>query len=310
MRREFGTLSSNLREIFMKRRLASIAVLVLLLTACKRAGDLPADEVLRRATLQSVQLTSAKYTALIGVRLAKGALQGEGKAEFEGQLADGGKQTSTNVTADGTIILGVSKSAFHIVADVMTELGHDAYFRLKEATIDPVPAWGKTITDLVGTWWRVPGENRGTLPTPPVTPDPKFLRMQAEVVTVTTDHGLVSLHGRDVYHYDVAIDPEKLIGFLKASAAERKEAFDEAATRADLLRYDAKGELWIDAESFVLHRLKWMITTKNDPDGLRLSIDVELRDHGQPVTIAPPETSKVLNTQDLLKNAFPVPPTP
>jgi hypothetical protein len=50
--------------------------------------------------------------------------------------------------------------------------------------------------------------------------------------------------------------------------------------------------------------------TKADPDDLRLSIDVELRNHGEPMQITAPEQAKDLDTKDLLQKMFPAPVAP
>lgn len=284
----------------MMRRLVIITLVVLLCPACKRAGQFPPAEVLQRATMQSVQMASARFTATVGFRIAKGALQADVKATFDGRLADGGQNMATAVQADGTVLGGGSRSTFRVSGDVMTDMRKEAYFLLKELFLDPLPPWAASVEKLKGQWWKLPG---GSPTVATVTPDPHFLRMQSEVVTVTKDHGLVRLHDRDVYRYDVTIDPEKLIAFLKASALERSETFDEEATRSDVLRYRVEGELWIDAETFSLHRLRWMIVTNEDPDGLRFSIDAELFDHGKALQIAPPAQFKMFDSTNFLPAA-------
>jgi hypothetical protein len=179
------------------------------------------------------------------------------------------------------------------------------YLRIDELAVDPPhPSLSFAPLEAIrGRWVRMPASESSSLQTG-VTPDPSFLRAQAQVITVTRDKGLQNIHGRDAYSYDVALNKEKLFAFLRASAAERNEAFDSSSAEAFATAFSATGGLWIDAADFFVHRLTWDMESKAD-DGLTAKIDVEFTDHNKAPGIVPPPQAELMSSGSLLAPFLP-----
>jgi hypothetical protein len=83
----------------------------------------------------------------------------------------------------------------------------------------------------------------------------------------------------------VTIDKDKLQEFL-AEVARREGIVNPALP--DFSSINAIGHLWIDADTFVIHRLSWTITSNNALKPLHIDILVDLTHQNEPVTITPP----------------------
>lgn len=240
-----------------------------------------ASQELRSATYELTADLDGK-AADVGVR---------GTLKLKGTLQQGGKENQFNLQLDGTAEQKGSHYAFKADADLASEANGDFSFFLRSAQMDPPHPLLKpeVLSRLLGKWWKIPSGQKDASPS--VTPDPRLLRAQSEVVSVTRDRGLDTIDGADAYHYDVAIDPQKFIAFLRETARQKGDSFDPEAVARDLGAYTASGELWIDAKTFYVHRLSWHIqNARSDaPATLTLSIRADLRDHDKAVPIVFPK---------------------
>ncbi|NOS66793.1 MAG: hypothetical protein HOO67_00260 [Candidatus Peribacteraceae bacterium] len=279
-------------------RLATLTLAgALLLSSCRRAGDLPSEDVLRLATVQSNQLQSAEYDAELHAEIRRGPVMMTGDATLRGVLAHAGRQASFTVEANGTLTGAAGPTTFRLSGDVVRD-ALDTYVLFREFSTDPaVPALQGTGS-MFGTWRSLPRGAQSS-PVPQLTPDPLFLRAQSEVVTVIDDHGLEDINGADAYHYGVVIDHDRLVNLMTSLAEEQGQPFDAEKTRRELQAYDARGELWIDAETFVVHRLEWTVTSKEQPAETLLKLRMNLHSHDA----APPVTIPV-DAQPLGQNAL------
>ena len=279
---------------------------ILLLSACRRAGELLPADVLRRATAAGNQLQSAEYDAHVQFSAATSSVQGQGVVDLRGTIAHGGQEMAFSINGKGSFLRDGVDTGLTLIADVVSET-QDLYLRVHTLTLDPPAALPSSLQTMIDTWWRIPQDAGSPIPVA-VTPDPEFLRAQAAVVTVTEDHGLERLGDRDVYHYSVAIDPDRLVALGKTIAEQHGRPFDSTVVRAEVTQYDARGELWIDAETFVLHRLSWVIVSRNDPSSLQITFGVDLRNHNAAAAITVPPTSEILRRDSLLQLLpFPLP---
>lgn len=161
---------------------------------------------------------------------------------------------------------------------------------------------------LLDSWWHYPLSL--TKDSPTISPDPSLLRSQMEVVSVTSDLGSTTLDGDDMYHYEVTLDPVKLQLFLQRSASERQEPFDGNAVAALLKKYDARGELWIDATDFSTHRIDWALLPKKEaPAAATLRFRVDIRNVNGAPPIVVPKGAKPLSVTGGSLDVFPLPLT-
>lgn len=95
--------------------------------------------------------------------------------------------------------------------------------------------------------------------------DPYLLPLPAALLTVARDRGQTQWNNRTAYLYDVALRDEA--GDLIDALADRPSSFPA-------LRFT--GTLWIDAESFLLRRSTWDVTSQTS--GERMRLDIVIRD--------------------------------
>lgn len=288
----------------MRRLGALSAVAVLLLCGCRRAGGLPPDDVLRRSTAASSQLQSVQYDVTIDLDMNNPLMALSGNAKMSGTLAGGGQDAAFSAVVNGTMTrTGGVAMTLQTTADVVSE-AQNSYVRVHTLAVQPEPTLFRGSQAMLERWWKIPREP-GQFPSQPLTPDPQFLRAQAAVVTVTEDHGLERLNGGDAYHYTVAIDPDRLVQLMQSTAQQGGKPFDAASARAQILQYDATGDLWIDADSFLVQRLAWSVTAKT-PQGktptMRLRFDASLKNHNSAPAVVIPADSQLFQNETFLQN--------
>jgi hypothetical protein len=176
-----------------------------------------------------------------------------------------------------------------LAADVVTDL-HELYVQLRELSVRPEQQALPPVADALGTWWKLP--KAGSLNAQALSPDPAFVRAQTDVLRFQEDLGNEPVGGRDAYHYLVSIDTERLVGLMKTAAEQRGEAFDAEGTRSALDRYDAQGEVWIDTETYHLHRVHWTISSTDASRPVTLELDVGLTNHNAAGPSAPPSAAR------------------
>ena len=264
--------------MFMRRSYCLLLPLFLL-CACTHRGDLPPDEVIERSIRANKELTSVDFTLSADLSLATPAyFQSKSfHVETEGVLQGGGRILSFTTRAQGQD--AAKNETMSIIADVIrdnekTFLRFSKYFPTTATTMDV----GDVSVPLLGTWWQVGEESEGKM-VPVVTPDPSVLRLQAHIIDVVEDHGLVTMDGRETYFYDVQINKEKLHQFLRTQTSSGSELLG--------LDFLSSGKVWIDAENFLIHRLQWNVSF--DPlKKTTLVMDFRLSEHDTPVTIRDP----------------------
>lgn len=250
----------------MKRFTVFAACSLALLAGCSRSPQqqqqaLPSQEVLQKAAQASLALESARYE-LAGTFDTSDAndVKTKGTVNLRGVLQERGEQIQFDADISASTAHPEGDSVFAGNVSVVVAGSRDLYVRLNSFSAEgPNPVFNdRLVQQFSGKWWRVPTrEDQAASVT--LTPDPSLLHAQAQVVTVSRDRGLMELRGRSTYHYDVAVDPEKLVEYLGQVAAQREEPFDEQGVRQSIAELDATGELWIDAETYYVQRLQWNI---------------------------------------------------
>jgi hypothetical protein len=277
------------------KKLFPVTCAVLILISCTRAGSLPSSDVLKKAGDASQALQSATFTMDTSFKGKVAQIPGsfDGSASIAGQMANAGKQLqfSINATIDKTDPQNV-QSHIALTSDMMIGSENEIYMRVNTLDITPPstlmpPA---LITQLLNQWWLIPSGTGSSKNAPTdLAPDPSLLRMQTSVIAVTKDHGLTGINGHTAYLYDVTLDPEKMRDYL--TQVVKAQGRVPTAQELALSEVDAQGRIWIDADTFVIHRIVWDITSKDQSQPLQLHVDVTITDHNKPITIAPPQTA-------------------
>ncbi|MBI3618704.1 hypothetical protein HY213_01570 [Candidatus Peregrinibacteria bacterium] len=286
----------------MRRLTPPCAILcALILGSCAKPSVLPSAEVLHRAVLASSTLRSATYSATADIAFGEKSSAVGGHLTLVGRLQDGGKQTQFHLTVTAHLGNGDAMHEVNADADVIVASQTEIYLRVNSVSVHPPTTTFSldALNAFKGKWVRLPAAAKpdgvSTL-----TPDPGVLRAQSEVVTVTRDRGIETIDGHRAYHYDVSLDREKLLGFLRTSAAARSAAFDEANARSFVSAFDASGELWIDADRFFVNALSWAMTpsaasAKTHP--FSITVRAALRDHNAAPPIIPPSSADSLSPE-------------
>lgn len=264
------------------RRLIVLPAAFLILTSCVTKSDLPPGEVLNRSTQANRTLQSAAFDLDILLHLP--APQGTTTidAVVSGVMQNGGTQLQFDVEAEGSSTAGTN---WNTLARFIVAGENEVYVKVEGLTVPPALAsfmGGQQPDALTGTWWLLPpaDEPAGALH---VTPDPRMLRMQTEVIDVTRDNGIVTIDGTPVHHYDVAVNNEKLAAFLSSL-----ETDGEATDTTQLQDMNITGEIWIDAHTYILRRAQWRAENPVPGQEPLMMMSVDIHDHNAELTVSPP----------------------
>ena len=258
----------------------------LLLAACSRGGSEEPSVVLERATAKAQDLRSAAFDARFSYSAAEPAMSLSGTAE--GTLADGGRQLSFSFEGDVTMPAEGLDQTVSVAGDVLVADQNETYLRIDRVngSVLMLPGVGLVPTDMLDTWFLI-GSASGT-GAAAVTPDPSFLAMQTQTLTVTKDRSYEDVDGHECYAYNVTIDPAKMLAFLERTARERGEAFDRAEAETFLASFVATGTIWIDAESSVIRRITWNFENASGSPDMTGFFTLHFENHDEPVEISPP----------------------
>lgn len=264
---------------------------LLMLASCARPSPLPPGVVLRRASQATQDLASARY-AITGELTSGKDGSSHGTATIDGVLQDSGKQTQFTLTLAGSFANEGRSYNANGSMEVIVSWNQELFLFLKDLVVEPAhPLLDQASVELFrGKWWKIPDATQDGASLS-VTPDPRMLEAQAEVVKVERDRGMTTIDGRSVYHYDVSLDREKLVAYMKRIAEGRGETLSIEELQEKLQGLVATGELWIDAETFFVHRLTWNVR-KEDPgdgSGFELTFTANLRDFNSAPFITPPK---------------------
>lgn len=274
---------------------------------------LPSEEVLRLAAEKSNTLLSAHFESNVDFTVRNVVFPASGKAKITGTLQDGGSAIQFSADVDALVSPTERSDTFHVLgnADMFLTGNDETYLHLNALSTQPEQnLFKKDLLELMkGKWWLLSsGSNEVGVPGGSLTPSSGFLKLQSQVVRVISDEGFTKVDGRKAYHYKVGIDTEKLLQFLEQIARDRKESFDRDTITPLLLKITADGELWVDAETFLIRRISWKLTGLQERESGMIvdgSFSVTLTDHNAAPPILPPKDSQVLTPQLLLEGAQP-----
>lgn len=280
------------------KRLYVLGASLLVFTACTQTA-LPKEEVFSRAMTAIREFSSASFTLHA---LSKENGGEKWKADAIGQMASGGKQLRFDLDAS----MGSDAS---LKGSIVIPAENEIYVKAERLSL------GGSISPMLGavegTWWQLPRSATGSQAAAELTPDPSFLSMQMEIVTVAKEHGIERINQRKAYKYDVTMDETRLMNYLQTVEQDRGQEFNRAEWQTYLDSHDIAGTLWIDTELFLPDRIEWTVRSAPtvSPE-TELTIDISFADHNKDVSITPPEGAIPFPvTADALQNML-MPPTP
>lgn len=269
----------------MRFQTFSIIVSCLVLASCGKPqqiqSTLTSDEVLSRAVRAVQTLDSADYRAEGNFTLRNEGYSVDGTAHIDGTLADAGAQVRFVVDTDAEVVLPTSEFSFSGSMEVVVMTEDDIYLNVHSLSTKPDTALFKPemLQAVTEKWWILTGSE----PTPleSISPDPRLLQAQAEVVSVTKDKGIETVNGRLAYSYDVELDSEKLLSYLKSHSNS------EGDGPKDIGSIQGSGQLWIDAETYYVQKIIWNIKT----DTSSAAFTVNFTNHNSAAAITPPSNA-------------------
>lgn len=281
---------------FMRR--VPCVLLAIILASCARVQGVAPAEVLRRAARASQELSSAHVSVIADLSSTTSAMH----IEADGRMQDAGRQMAFMFSVENTSRAQADAYQWQATGEVIVAAEEEVYLRLLSLGSNPPHPLigGGHLAPLLKQWWHIPQE--GQRQRAPITPDPRFLRLQTEIVHVEHDRGITDLRGDEAYHYDVRLDERKLLAFLEEVARERGETFDEEEWGKTLNDSDIRGELWIDVERYVLHQASWTVTPREESrsiDSQTFTLLAVIRDHDAADPVVPPTESKPFSPEAL-----------
>ncbi|MBT5237110.1 hypothetical protein HOL63_01930 [Candidatus Peregrinibacteria bacterium] len=296
-----------MQPFFSMRYRSLIAVSSLFLVACSGGSidiqPLPPEDVLAKAAKATQSLESTKYILTGNVKARSSDFWSvSGSVRVDGVLRGAGKQMRFQMDTDADVTTAEGQFNVDGTLEVIVASEDEVYMNLHSLTTQPPNPILRP--DLVGKlaskWWLLPQGD--ALPvTGQVTPDPRLLHAQSQVVRIVKDNGIKNMNGASVYHYNVELDKEKLVAYMK-QAAEGSAEFDAAAIKESLEDVIATGQLWVDASTYFVHKLQWDIEGYPLQNGgnLTAKFTVDFSDHNSAPEIIPPADAKVFSPYELL----------
>lgn len=244
-----------------------LLIALLSLSSCAPRVVLPAELVLERASSQSRSLSAARFEADVSYNEMI-------TARITGIVQNGGNQAISEIE--------IHTGPTNFVARYLIASQTEQYLLIHATTVDSLKA-------LVGQWWSLNANHAPDSASIPLSPDPALLQRQMGIIHVTRDRGFVQIDGHTTYHYDVELDHEKASDFLKEVARQSGQN-DTSAIALQELQF--KGEVWIDADSFLPRRIVWNITSTDQQKPLNIQLTVTIHDQDSAIAIEPPNDAK------------------
>lgn len=268
---------------------------------------------MQRAAEASALLDSAEYEMETDFKLDDplGA-DIEGRASLNGRLTDAGQQLAFLLQTDLRFADTEGETDVSAELELVVAGQGELYVRLQEYSAEGARILlpPLLVTSIKSTWLRFGSQT--SAPSSRLTPDPRLLHAQAEVVQVTQELPPALVDTHHTYHYRVRVVPEKLVAYLAEVAREKGEPFDAEVVLEQYQDFDAQGELWIDAESFHVRRLEWELEPFSASGERTYSGNLQARfwNFNQAEPIAPPADAQTLeqlffteyDSSTLLKN--------
>lgn len=246
----------------MRRVTIVFGCLFLVVFSACAARTFAPEEVLRRAVIASQRLSSARYSLAVALKTdGKGSPQFAGDLQVSGILRDHGHA----VSGSGTLALsriGPRGRRSLALSGEYSKISDSELF-LRFVSVSPFNSLpGNIPTDL---WLHLNmGKSEGIEQS--TTPDAMQLLLQARALKVVSDPGVQDTEFGRAYHYNVTLDTSVLRGA-------------DPNSMQPLAGISGTGELWIDADTFVLRKALWSVRVPQNSGVIVLDIEALFSDH-------------------------------
>lgn len=262
---------------------------------------LPAEQVMKNAAQASTLLESAKFEVAMQLKTVGGlGAVLDGSALLHGTLHESGESVQLNAAVQATVQEELGTTDILANLDVVSIGSEEVYIRINEFTssgerilLPPI-----LVTAIKGTWLNI-GSGVESAPQS-VTPNPRLLYAQAQVLQVTEELSPAMIDERIHYHYLVKVDNEKFIQYLHELSLESGEELSMEDLQLEYADLQVDGEIWIDAQTFHVRKLLWDIAPFISQTGtsVEAKISAEFTKFNSAEPILAPESSTT--PQDLL----------
>ena len=254
--------------------------------------QLQPSEVLHASVVASNTLDSFSYALQAGIRLSEdgiaamtGALRIDGTLRRERTIATGiGSMEVARPGPLGMVMLRID-GAYALVPQQRPAIRVDG--------VSTASGGVMLQRDTERRWISLPLEDSPSPMQSASRIDQRWIALQTSALQVTKDLGLAEVDGRDAYHYAVALDVDALQAMF---------AGQDSQELRDTLRDRLNGEVWIDADTFLLQRAVWRLSDLQMPEGsLSMDLDVAVFDHNRAqAQIAPPMPNEIEYPDDAI----------
>lgn len=266
-----------------------VAASALLLGSCVAQNSVSPEEVLNKSSVANSGLVSAHIALdvqLSSADVSSGAT--DGSLNVQGNMQQGGKQLDLMFDSAGSTTSPAQSFTWKAAGRLIVLSDQESYLTVNSLDTAPILPVLSTpaFNGFTNTWFRLPVV---ATPSATLTPDPRFLRLQSDAIRVTKDFGIDTSDETPMYHYAVAVDPQRLQTYLERISGSGSDAVKEMQSM--LAGYEATGEIWIDKQTFLLTKAVWNVAKKDDP-AFTLTFSMHLTDAGKPVVITAPSDTK------------------
>ncbi len=246
-------------------RFVHFIILPLLMTSCfsRMPEELPSQEVLRRAILETITLDAVNIEAALTVSGAVAGSSSLASFVLTGTLAP--LRHAWIIDVGSSTITGLVMSPLRIKFELVAMPSGDIYLRVDELQST---ASGSILRQQAGFSGSILGRPvrivRGTASQVPLAgPDPRAVEVYASAIEVLSGGLRQVPDGSYVYQYGVRINPA-MLGDAQTSGKQ--------AT--------ITGELTIDPQSFALRRAHWTLSSLPSALGVfDATVDIRFHNH-------------------------------
>mgnify|MGYP001003533975 CR=1 FL=1 len=257
------------------RRLPLVsAIATILLSGCfsqNAISGLSAQQVIEKSVRANAQTQNVHISMNAEYDVA-GSIKEKGELLLSGNAVAGFQSFSGSGNITRHIQTQTTARSLFAAFDIASASSTEWYARVR--TLDFEPKNSAVSSDgIVQTWWKMADTDEAKQILALQTPDPSAINAILASVIVDRDDGLVTDNRRKMYHYHVHID----------AGAPGANSMGLASLPS--------GELWIDAQTYLLQRAIWNIRNIPGTNGSTdANMDIRLSRHNEQLPVSVPLT--------------------
>jgi len=258
----------------MKKLLVLGICSVIFLSSCEQVERLSVEEVMERAVKANKDRKEAQFmvdgTYVFDTDGEHGV---SGTAKINGFYLNGGESVKGKINTNARLPIDDETTLFQLESDFVLLKSSDPFIKFLRADSNPLHplTMPMIIEPILNKWWRIPLKDVSK-PETAIAPDPQLIRAQSQVIRVVSDNGFDFVNNRRAYRYEIVLDQEKLKAYLDVLALESNSNHDKEEIINLVEEMEARGELWVDAESFQISKIRWTIAPFGISEASKLAL--------------------------------------